>query len=106
MSTKEDQKDIFQRKQLKINELSINMEKLDRDYETILKESGLNFEQIKNYVDNPDNFSQPIWQRLHVEKQKLSLKLDLALENIKDPSKLKRTFSERGKIQSHWIFVR
>ncbi len=106
MPTKKNLEGKLIKSELNLRELTIRMEKLDREYESVLGQSGLSFEQIQNYIENPDNFSQPIWQRMELEKKKLSEKLDLALQSIKDPSKLKKTFDERRSIQPHWIFVR
>ena len=96
----------FQRSQLSIRDLTINMEKMEKEATNILDEAGMSYEQIKNYIEDPNNFSKPIWQQLQIERKELSAKLDMALQGIKDPVKLKKTFAERALVQPHWLFVR
>lgn len=93
-------------KEMQLRQLSIQMEKLEREYQEILTKTNLSHEQIKNYVEDPSNFSLPIWERLQTEKIKLSEKLELAEKDVKDTKKLKKAFSERGFVRPHWIFVR
>lgn len=93
-------------KQKSLREISINLEKLDREYHELMTELNLEPHHIKNYIEEPSNFSEPIWELLKNEQKKLDAKLDLSLKSIKDPIKLKKTFSERGSVQPHWIFVR
>lgn len=90
----------------KMRELAIQREKLDREYNNLLKAVGVTHDQISTYIDNKDNFTQPIWERLQSEKKKLSEKLDLTTNNLKDPKKVKKTYDERGVVQPHWLFVR
>lgn len=93
-------------KELQMRQLSMQMEKLEREYHEILTKSELTHEQIQTYIEDPANFSLPIWERLKAEQVKLDQKLDLAEKNVKDTNKLKKIFSERGSIRPHWIFVR
>lgn len=92
--------------QIKMRELSINMEKLDREYQKLLDHLGLNIEEIESHLENPENFSQPIWENLQNEKKKLDEKLNLAISSITDLKKTKKTFSERAQVQQNWVFVR
>lgn len=92
--------------QRKLKELSIKMEKLDHDYNKLLKELELTPEQLKNYIENPENFTQPIWEQLQNEKKMLDEKLNLELSRASDPNKTKQAYSEKGTIQQHWLFVR
>lgn len=96
----------IQHTQLKMQELSVGMEKLEEDYQELLKELGLTSEELQNYAENPDNYSPPIWEQLQNEKKMLDEKLNLALNNVRDPLKVKQALSECGTIQNHWIHVR
>jgi hypothetical protein len=98
--------DRLQHAETKMQELVINIEKIDREYEQLLGNLGLNSEQIHQYVENPENFSQPIWERLQTQKKQLDEKLNLSLNQINDPSRLKRTMTQRAAIRPNWIFVR
>jgi len=95
-----------QRRELSLRELTINMERLEHEYAKLLGEHGITYEQLKNYINNQENFSPAVWQVIQAEKKKLSLKLDLALQGVKEPLKVKKTLNEQGSIQSHWLFVR
>ncbi|MBA3722704.1 MAG: hypothetical protein H0W88_09930 [Parachlamydiaceae bacterium] len=98
--------DRFQQTKTKMQELSINMEKLDREYQILLSTLGLNIGEIQGYVENPENFTQPIWERLQNEKKKLDEKLNLAVNSVQDLRKTKKTQSENGRVQPTWIYVR
>lgn len=96
----------IQQKKQKMRELTIHLEKLDREYQQLLQDVDLSPDQIQTYMDDPANFSKPIWEKLQLEKKKLDEKLNLSLNNVKNTKKIEQTFSERGAIQRHWIFVR
>jgi uncharacterized membrane-anchored protein YhcB (DUF1043 family) len=106
MSIKEKLEEKIQKTERKLNEVAISLKRLDREYQQLLEELALTPEQLSGYVENPDNFSPPIWEYLQNEKKKLDEKLNLELSHVSDPLKTKKTFSERGNIQPHWLFVR
>lgn len=92
--------------QTKLKELEINLEKLDREYKKLIAETELDPDHIQGYIDEPTNFSEPIWERLQKEKKKLSDNLNKSLNLVTDPTRVKKTFAERGTIQQNWIFVK
>lgn len=96
----------FQRTERKLKELSITLQRLNDEYQQFLKDLALTPTQLKEYVNDPANFSPSIWEQLQDEKKKLDEKLNLELSNLRDPLKVKEIFSEKGKIQPHWLFVR
>lgn len=106
MPVKENLEDKIHETKLKMKEISINLEHLDHTYQQLLKELAMTSEEVIAYTDNPDNFSPPIWEELQNEKKKLDEKLDLELSHLRDPLQAKKSYSERGTIQQHWIFVR
>lgn len=106
MALEEKLQDKIQRQQRKMKEISISLERLDRDYQKIFKELALTPEQLQTYMENPENFTPPIWEELQNEKKKLDEGLNLELTRVRDPKKLKKTYSENGSIQQHWLFVR
>lgn len=91
---------------IKLKEMSIQMDTLDREYETLLEEVGISSDELDDYLSKPENFSEPIWESMQREKKKLDEKLDLSLKNIKDPNKIAKTLSEQKTIQPYWIYVR
>lgn len=106
MSVKENLEDKIQETEKKLHEISLDMKRLDREYQNLLDEIELSPLELKEYVENPKNFSAPIWEQLQAEKKMLDEKLNLELNNIPDLLKTQKVFSERGKIQQHWLFVR
>jgi cytochrome oxidase Cu insertion factor (SCO1/SenC/PrrC family) len=96
----------IQNTQLKMQQLAISMESLENEYQQLLEDLALTPEQLKDYAEDSSNFSPPIWEQLQNDKKKLDEKLDLALKSVRDPLKIKKTFSDQGLIQRHWIFVR
>ncbi len=106
MSLKENLEEKIQKTQLKMKELAISLEQLKFDYQKLVEELALSPEQLKEYVENSENFSPPIWKQLQEEKKQLDEKLNLELNQVRDPLQIKKTFSEKGNVQQHWLFVR
>jgi outer membrane murein-binding lipoprotein Lpp len=92
--------------QHKMLELSIQVENLDSRYQQLLDDIDSTPEQVKAYAENPANYEQPIWELLHNEKEKLENGYNHDINSVRDVNKVKKTFSERKSIQSHWIHVR
>jgi len=90
----------------KLLELSISLKRIDREYQKLMEEMALSPQELKEYVENEENFSPPIWEQLQNEKKMLDEKLNLELNCVIDQDKTKKTITERGLIQKHWLFVR
>lgn len=98
--------DLTQNNQDKLmNELEIRNETLDEQVKAFFAELNLTPQQLHAFVDNPDNFSKENWEAMQQQKQKLDAKLQLDLQNIRDPLKTKKTYANR-KVDQHWLFVR
>jgi hypothetical protein len=94
------------RTEKKLIELSLHMQRLNCEYQQLLEDLALTPEQLKEFVENPKNFPPPIWEQLQNEKKKMDERLNLELNNVRDANKTKKVIAERGKVQSHWLFVR
>lgn len=94
------------RTERKLIELSLHIQRLSREYQEILDELSLTPEQLKEFAENPENFSPPIWEQLQKEKKKMHEMLESELNNVRDANKTKKTISERGTVRQHWLFVR
>ena len=88
----------------KLNELSVHIQRLNHEYQTLLDELALTPEELKAFVENPDNFSN--WEQLQHEKREMDEKLNVELNSVIDANKTQKIFSERGQVQQHWMFVR
>lgn len=106
MLYKESMSDKILRTERKMKELSIQMEKIKRDYQKLLNEVSLSPQEISEHIDNPDNFPPPIWEKIQKERIQLDEKLNLELSLIKDPFKNQQSYSDQATIQQHWLFVR
>lgn len=86
--------------------LALAIESLEREFHTFLKDSSISMDEIVAKLENKDNFAEPIWEKLQVEKQKMDHQLDRIDGEVKDPKKLKKSFSALASVQQHWMFVR
>jgi hypothetical protein len=89
----------------KTKELEIKMETLGREEEEFLKTLKVTPEQLTVYIENEDNFSREDWTSLLQERKKLDEKLQRELENIRDPQKLQKAYSERI-IDNRWLYIK
>lgn len=96
----------YQSTQQKLKELSIMSEKIERNYQAILRNLNFSPKQLKEYMENPDNFSPAIWEDMQKEKEKMDEMLKLQMTAVRDPSKIKKKYSERARVKQNWLFVR
>lgn len=89
----------------KINELEIQLEKLDRDVENFMNGLNVSAEQLTNFIENKENFSEKNWMELADHKAKLDSKLKIELENIRNPLKTKKSYANLH-VERHWLHVR
>ncbi len=90
----------------KLVELNLHIQQLNSDYQEYLNEIALNPEELKEFVENSDNFSPDLWTQLHNEKKEMEERLNKELNNVNDAKKTQDAMSERGKVQPHWVFMR
>ncbi len=96
----------YQSTQQKLKELSIMSEKIDRNYQSLLTTLGTSPKELKEFMENPENFSPAIWEEMQEEKKKMDEMLALQMSVLRDPKKIKKKYSERGRVKQNWIFVR
>lgn len=106
MAIEEKLEEKIHRTERKLIELSLHIQRLSREYQEILDEWALTPEQLKDFAENPDNFSPPIWEKLQKEKKQMNEKLESELNNVHDANKTKKAIAERGTVQQHWLLVR
>jgi hypothetical protein len=90
----------------KLKELLLHMQRLSHKHQEFLDRLALSPEQLKNFVENPASFSPATWEHLQNEKKNWEEQLNLELSHVRDANKTKKTLSERGQVQQHWLFVR
>jgi chromosome segregation ATPase len=106
MAIEEKLEDKIHRTERKLLELSLHAQRLNLEYQQLLGEWALTSEQLKEFTENPVNFSSAIWDQLQKEKKELEEKLNLQLNNVRNANKTQDILSEQGRIQQHWLFVR
>lgn len=99
-------KDMIAASQLRMQELSIQVETLDDRYQQLFDELEITPDQLKEHAEDQTKYEMPIWEFLQEEKQKIEKAYEHDANSVRDIKKVKRTFSERKSIQQHWIHVR
>ena len=106
MQSNNNHEEIVLQNERKLNELQQNLEKSRQEYQSLLEELQLSPEQLAHFVNNQDNFSAQEWKAIQEEHQKLDVKLNLELNEIRNPQKAKQVQQEQSQIRPHWLFVR
>lgn len=88
-----------------LQELTIQIEILNRQTDELLKELNVSHEQLTAFVGNKDAFTEDNWNDLVAQKKALDEKLLKALVNVRNPIKAKKAYQDRH-VQPHWLFVR
>lgn len=97
--------DKIERNENKIKESLNKFERLTSALNCLYSECNISPEELKAFLDNPDNFEPGVWDYLQQESQKMEAKTNLELDHIQNPLKTKKAYSDRN-VQSHWLFVR
>ena len=91
--------------QKKIKELEIRNNKLDRDSIDLLTELKVSAEQLSQFIEDKENFSEKNWDQLQNQKKEIEQKLDTELNSVRNPLKSKETQKERN-IDHRWLYIR
>lgn len=81
----------------------------DKQLDNIIQKSGRSLKEMKDYAENPNNFSKRQWEALQKEKQKLE-KIRADLEKDRNPKRLtnpahqeKKKTKRRLRSRRDWI---
>ncbi len=88
-----------------LQQLLIRLDALDREVKVLLDELQVTPEQVSTFLANQDNFTPENWQELQDQRKTLDDKLKRDMENIRNPSKAKKTQADRH-VQRHWLYVK
>jgi hypothetical protein len=91
--------------ELKIEALAMRIESLDRQSDELFDDLKVTKEQLDVFIGNSSNFTEDNWVQLQELKKELDDKLKRELDNVRNPLKNKKTYSERN-IGHNWLFVR
>lgn len=95
----------LQQNTIKMQELTLRLENLDRDIDEFVTECNIAHEKLTAFIQKKENFTEENWTQLIQEKEKLDLSLQKQLSNIRNPIKTKRAYSSLH-VQRHWLPVR
>lgn len=95
----------IQKNELAIQELSIKLDALNRNVQDLLNELNVSPQQLTTFLDNKDNFTEENWNTMTTQRKALDEKLNMELQNLRNPQKTKKTF-QAMHVQQHWLFVR
>ncbi|EFB42844.1 hypothetical protein pah_c001o031 [Parachlamydia acanthamoebae str. Hall's coccus] len=97
----------IQKNTFKIEELSIHIESIDRQINTLLEEElKVTPEQLSQFIQTKDHFTEENWNQMQEEKARLSAKLETDLKSIRNPQQQQKRYAERAVVGNHWLFVR
>lgn len=105
MFTKDNLENQIVKNEKKIKELSIQMETLDKEVGELLNELDITPEQLTQFIQNPENFSEKTWEDLQRQRKNLDEKLQRDLNNVSNPKKTKNTY-KKFRVPPNWIPVR
>lgn len=95
----------LQRQENAALEAAIRNETLDSEIQCYLEEYNVSEEQLSHFISKKENFTDQNWQDLQNAKKEIEAKLQLELNTITNPLRLKKAYKERNVAQ-HWLFVR
>ena len=95
----------IEKTQKKIKELEIRNGKLDNDSIDLLSALKVTSEQLSQYMDKKENFTDKNWEQLQERKEEIEQRLATDLTSVRDPKKSQKALQERN-VGSHWLFVR
>ncbi len=89
----------------RFKELLLHFQTLEKEVADLYAQLDLTPQDISNYVDNKENFSEEVWKQLELRKKEMEEKLQTKLSNICNPAKTKQAFQSLNT-RPHWIHVR
>lgn len=89
----------------KLREMSIRLEKLDRDIANFLHEMEVTPEQLTAFISKKEHFTEGNWEELQKHKKQLDEKLEVELKNVRNPLKAKKALASLN-VNRHWLYVK
>lgn len=91
---------------LKIKEISIRIERLEKECQELFDYLGLTPEQLEQEIAVIERHSPEVWKELQEQKEQMEEGLKRELHHIPDLGASKKKRSESRQVAPHWIFVR
>lgn len=90
----------------KFKELTIQFERMEREYNELIKELQIDIGKIGEYLDNRENFDDESWKAMEDYKQSLDAKYEAVMSQKINPNKTKSSWDAMKNHRPHWIPVR
>lgn len=99
------QENQINRSEKKIKALAVQLEHLDREVDELFRLMGVTQEQLTDFIEKEEHFTKDNWEELRKQRVKLEERLNRSLNNIRNPLKTKRAYSNLH-IANHWLYVK
>lgn len=96
---------LLDQQEKKIRELEIENNRLIQRTQSYFEELGLSSQEVKQYIDNPNNFPEDTHEQIQACKRKLEEMLKRDLASIRNIKQAKKNYSSLN-LPNYAIFVR
>lgn len=90
----------------KFMELKTRLQDWEEKFCQILKETGLELEDVQNFSADQNNMSPSEWQLWQEEKKHHEDILAHEISLLRNLRELEQTYSNNGAVKSHWLYIR
>jgi len=90
----------------KFKELTIQFERMERDYNKLVADLQIDITKIGEYLDDQENFDEESWKAMEAFKEGLDEKYQALMNQKTDQAKSKNAWDNLKALRPHWIAVR
>jgi hypothetical protein len=90
----------------KIKELTIQFERMEREYNQLVSDLQIDLTKIGEFLDNKGNFDEDSWKAMEEFKKGLDEKYQVMMNQKTDQLKSKSSWDNLKALRPHWIPVR
>lgn len=97
--------DQIEKHSIKIDQLALHLENVEREITTFFTECQIDLHKLATFVEDPNNFSVESWEKMTEQRKEFEIKLKRELAAVRNPKKAKQTYASLN-VQRHWLHVR
>lgn len=90
----------------KFKELTIQFERMEREYNKLVADLQIDISKIGEYLDNRENFDDESWKAMEEFKKGLDEKYEALMSQKRDQVKSQNAWDNLKALRPHWIPVR
>ena len=98
-------KDHVEDQHKKINELEIEIARLDALVDELYQDIDVQPEQIDTLLSNSNNFSPKNWEQIQEQQREIDDNIKREISNIVNPKHTQKKYEDRH-VSRDWLFVR